>query len=56
MQEIERFFSNFFSGILNRFKYSAMDAADRKMRETIDEQVEQRRQKPKPKDREDRDL
>ncbi|MHC0062759.1 hypothetical protein ACWATR_07505 [Nostoc sp. UIC 10890] len=54
MQEIERFFGNLFSGIVNRFKYSAMDAADRKMRETIDEQVEQRRHKPKPKDQEDR--
>ncbi|QHG16572.1 hypothetical protein [Nostoc sp. ATCC 53789] len=54
MQEIERFFSNFFSGIINRFKYSAMDAADRKMRETIDEQVEQRRQKTKRKDEEER--
>ncbi|MEH1854557.1 hypothetical protein [Nostoc sp.] len=55
MQEIERFFSNLFSGIINRFKYSAMDAADRKMRETIDDQVEQRRQKPKPKEQEDRE-
>ncbi|MBD2530763.1 hypothetical protein H6G97_14740 [Nostoc flagelliforme FACHB-838] len=54
MQEIERFFSNFFSGIINRFKYSAMDAADRKMRETIDDQIEQRRQKSQPKDQEDR--
>ncbi|MBD2243934.1 hypothetical protein [Nostoc sp. FACHB-888] len=56
MQEIERFFGNLFSGIINRFKYSAMDAADRKIRETIDEQIEQRRPKPKPKDQEDRDL
>ncbi|WP_298910403.1 hypothetical protein [uncultured Nostoc sp.] len=55
MQEIERFFGNLFSGIINRFKYSAMDAADRKIRETIDEQVEQRRQKSKPKDQEDRE-
>ncbi|MBN3923305.1 hypothetical protein [Nostoc sp. NMS4] len=55
MQEIERFFSNFFSSIINRFKSSAMNAADRKMRETIDNQIAQRRQKPKPKDREDRE-
>ncbi|MEH2171156.1 MAG: hypothetical protein V7K41_31775 [Nostoc sp.] len=55
MQEIERFFGNLFSGIINRFKYSAMDAADRKMRETIDDQIEQRRQKPKPQDREDQE-
>ena len=32
-----------------------MDTAERKMRETIDEQIEQRRQKPKPKDQEDRE-
>ncbi|MEH2452379.1 hypothetical protein [Nostoc sp.] len=55
MQEIERFFGNLFSGLINRFKYSAMDTAERKMRETIDEQIEQRRQKPKHKDQEDRE-
>ncbi|WP_375469171.1 hypothetical protein [uncultured Nostoc sp.] len=55
MQEIERFFGNLFSSVISRFKYSAMDTAERKMRETIDEQIEQRRQKPKPKDQEDRE-
>ncbi|MEH1892362.1 MAG: hypothetical protein V7K92_23895 [Nostoc sp.] len=55
MQEIERFFGNLFSSVINRFKYFAMDTAEQKMRETIDEQIKQRRQKPKPKDQEDRE-
>jgi hypothetical protein len=53
MQEIERFFTNLFSGIITRFKYSAMDTAERKAREVIDQQMEQRR-KPKQTDQEDR--
>ncbi|MDZ8107960.1 MAG: hypothetical protein RM338_20385 [Nostoc sp. DedQUE12a] len=53
MQEIERFFGNLFSSILNRFKYSAMDATERKIKETVDRQVEQHRQRSQPKDRED---
>ncbi|MEH2068655.1 MAG: hypothetical protein V7K47_10920 [Nostoc sp.] len=53
MQEIERFFSNLFSSIVNRFKYSAMDATERKIKETVDQHVEQYRQRSKPKDRED---
>ncbi|MEH2274592.1 MAG: hypothetical protein V7K40_07215 [Nostoc sp.] len=55
MQEIERFFSDLFRSVINRFKYFAMDTAEQKMRETIDEQIKQRRQKPKPKDQEDRE-
>ncbi|MBC1238155.1 MULTISPECIES: hypothetical protein [Nostoc] len=54
MQEIERFFSNLFSSIFNRFKYSAMDATERKVKDTINQQVEQYQQRSKPKDREDR--
>lgn len=55
MQEIERFFSDLFRSVINRFKYFAMDTAEQKMRETIDEQIKGRRQKPKPNDQEDRE-
>ncbi|MDZ8184879.1 MAG: hypothetical protein RMX96_08510 [Nostoc sp. ChiSLP02] len=54
MQEIERFFSNLFSSIFNRFKYSAMDATERKIKETVDQQVNQYQQRSKPQEREDR--
>ncbi|WP_392530647.1 hypothetical protein [Nostoc sp. C117] len=54
MQEIERFFGNLFSGIINRFKYSVMDATERKIKQTVDQQVEQHRERSKPKDEEDR--
>lgn len=53
MQEIERLFRNLFSDIINRFKYNAMEAAERKVRDTINQQLE--RQKPKRQDQDNRE-
>jgi len=42
MDDIQRFFSNLITEILNRFRYSAVDAADRKAREILESQNKQR--------------
>ncbi|MBW4615609.1 MAG: hypothetical protein KME21_20500 [Desmonostoc vinosum HA7617-LM4] len=52
MQEIERFFSNIFSSLADRFRFSATNAAEQKIRETIDQQLDQRK-KPKQNEQED---
>ncbi len=54
MQEIERFFTNLFSGIFNRFKYDAIEVAERKAREAIDSKVNQQHQS-KPEEQEERE-
>ena len=54
MQEIERFFGNLFRGIINRFTNDAVTAAERKVRDTVNQQIEQL-QKPKRKDQDDRE-
>lgn len=46
MQEIERFFGNLFRSIVYQFQYRLTDAAERKVRETVNQQLEQL-QKPK---------
>jgi len=52
MQEIGRFFGNLFSGIINRLTYDATNAAEQKVRDTVNQQLEER-QKPKPEDQDD---
>ncbi|MBE9008720.1 hypothetical protein IQ250_00630 [Pseudanabaenaceae cyanobacterium LEGE 13415] len=39
MQEIERFFTNLFSGIFSRFKYDAIETVERKTRQAIDSRL-----------------
>lgn len=46
MEELGRFIRNLFSGIIYQFKYRAIDAAERKVRETVNQQMA-RLQKPK---------
>lgn len=41
MQAIERFFTDIFSSIFNRARYSATYTAERKLRETIENQYKQ---------------
>lgn len=41
MQAIERFFTDLFSSIFNRARYSATNTAERKIRETIENQYKQ---------------
>ncbi len=54
MQEIERFFGNLFSSIINRFKYDAIAAAERKVKDTVNQQLDQL-QKPKREEKDDRE-
>lgn len=54
MQEIERFFVNLFSSIINRFKYNAIEAVERKVRDTVNQQVDQL-QKPTRQEKDDRE-
>jgi uncharacterized protein YcgL (UPF0745 family) len=46
MEELGRFIRNLLSSIVYQFKYRLTEAADRKVRETIDQQMYQL-QKPK---------
>ncbi len=46
IQEITRFFGNLFSTTINRLTYDATNAAEQKVRDTVNRQFEQ--QKPKP--------
>lgn len=54
MQEIERFFSNLFNSIVSRIRFTVTDAAERKIRETVDQQFD-RRQRTQQNDQEDRE-
>ncbi len=50
MGEIERFFGNIVSGIVNRIRFGIQDSVDRQARELIDQQFEKQKQQPKPQD------
>ena len=45
IQEITKFFGNLFSSTINRVTYDATNAAEQKVRHTVNQQFE--RQKPK---------
>ena len=53
IQEITRFFGNLFSSTINRLTYDATNAAEQKVRDTVNQQFE--RQKPKPQEEDEHD-
>ncbi len=53
IQEITRFFGNMFSSLIYRLTYDATNAAEQKVRDTVNQQFE--RQKPKPKEEEEKE-
>lgn len=55
MQAIERFFTNIFGYIFDRIRYSATYTAERKIRETIENQYD-RAMAPKDKKEGDRNV
>lgn len=54
MEELGRIIRNLFSGIFYQFKYRAIEATERKVRETINQQIEQL-EKPKQHEQEQDD-
>ena len=55
MQAIERFFTDLFSSIFNRIRYSATNTAERKLKETFENQYKQATA-PKEKKESDRNV
>lgn len=41
MEELGRYIRNLFSGIVDQFRDSAIEATEQKVRETVDQQLEQ---------------